>query len=166
MSFGSIYDILTVGIERLTRTESKWSLKGNRMNLEEKEVRHQERRSAWCGVQGGQGECWCWWRSAECYRGEQRRAKECWQGWRSAYPAKQPSMLSIAESGGTYRVRNQIEALLIEVGEGIEERWLTCRSANPDWGGPTGFEEHVFLRRSPIGGGGGVWCSPPCGIDE
>ena len=41
---------------------------------------------------------------------------------RSAHPAEQPSMLSIAEWGGKFRVRNEIQALQIEVGEGIEER--------------------------------------------
>jgi hypothetical protein len=43
---GSICDIEKVGIERLACSESKWSLKGNMMNLEEKEVHHQERRAA------------------------------------------------------------------------------------------------------------------------
>jgi len=42
---------------RLACSESEWSLKGNMINSEEKEMCHQERRSAWCGVRGGQGEC-------------------------------------------------------------------------------------------------------------
>jgi hypothetical protein len=43
---GSICDIEKVGIERLACSESKWSLKGNMMNLEEKEVCNEDRRSA------------------------------------------------------------------------------------------------------------------------
>ena len=40
---------------------------------------------------------------------------------RSAYPAEPSSMLCITRRGGRQRVWNEIEALLIEVGDGIEE---------------------------------------------
>ena len=60
----------------LARSEFKWRLKCNMMNSEENEVCHQQMRSAWYGVQGGQGECWCWWGCAECNGREQSRAKE------------------------------------------------------------------------------------------
>jgi len=122
MTLGSICDIYKVNNERLAPSESKWSLKGNMMNAEEKEVCRQERRSAWCGVRGGQGECWWWLRSTKCNWGEQSQANEGQRGLRSVYSAEQPSMLSIAEWGGMLRVRDQIEALQIEVGEGIEKR--------------------------------------------
>ena len=75
---------------RLARSELKWSLKRNMMNSGGKEVRHQERRSVWCGVLGGKGECWWRWRSAEWNWGVQIQAKEHRQGSRSAYPAAQP----------------------------------------------------------------------------
>jgi len=52
ISFGCICDIKKVGIERLARGESRWSLKGNMINSRGREVHHQERRSAWSGVQG------------------------------------------------------------------------------------------------------------------
>jgi len=38
-------------------------------------------------------------------------------------------MLSIAKWGGMFRVWNEVEALQIEVGEGIEERSLGLRCA-------------------------------------
>jgi hypothetical protein len=38
-------------------------------------------------------------------------------------------MLSIAEWGGMLRVRNEIQALQIEIGEGIKERRRGLRSA-------------------------------------
>jgi len=133
-----------------------------------KDVHHQDRRSAWRGVQGGQGECWCWCRSVECNWGEQTQAKECRRGLRSAYPVEQASMLSIMERGRRWRVWNEIEALLIDVGEAIEERRKKYRNANPVWGVPMEIEECQLPWRSTIreGGGGGVWSSPPCEIDE
>jgi hypothetical protein len=87
-------------------------------------VRHQERRSAWCGVQVGQVKCWCWWRSAECNWGEQSQAKVSQWGLRSACAVQQPSMLSIAERRRMERVSNQFDALLIKAGEGIDVHWL------------------------------------------
>jgi len=75
---------------RLARSELKWSLKGNRMNSGGKEVRHNERRSVWCGVLGRQWECWWRWRGAEWNWRVQIQAKEHRRGSRSAYPAEQP----------------------------------------------------------------------------
>jgi len=60
------------------------------MNSGEKEVRYQEKRSAWCGVQGGPGECRWWWRSAEWNWGAQIQAKEHQRELRSVYAAEQP----------------------------------------------------------------------------
>jgi len=72
---------------RVACGESKRSLNSNTMNAREKAVRYQQRRSAWYGVQGGQGECWWRWRSAECNWGAQIQAKEHLRGLKSAYPA-------------------------------------------------------------------------------
>jgi len=47
-------------------------------------------------------------------------------------------MLSIAEWGGKFRVRNEIQALQIEVREGIEERRQGLRSAYSSVGAPLG----------------------------
>jgi len=47
-------------------------------------------------------------------------------------------MLSIAEWGGMFRVRNEIQALQIEVGEGIEECRQGLRSADSSVGAPLG----------------------------
>jgi hypothetical protein len=55
---------------------------------------------------------------------------------RSAYPAVQPSMLSIAEWGGMLRVWNEIEALKIEVREGMHEQRMQYRFINADCGAP------------------------------
>jgi hypothetical protein len=41
-------------------------------------------------------------------------------------------MLSIAEWGGMFRVRNEIEDIQIEVGEGIEKCRRELRSADGD----------------------------------
>jgi len=87
------------GLElRLACGESKWSLKGNMMNLRGKVMRHQERRSAWCGVRGGQGECW-WWSSEEWNWGAQIEAKERRRGLRSTYPAEQPIQAEQGQKG-------------------------------------------------------------------
>jgi len=75
---------------RLANSESKWSFKCCMMNSGGKQVGYQERRSAWCGVRGGQGECWWWWRSAEWNWRAQIQAKKRRRGLISAYPAKQP----------------------------------------------------------------------------
>ena len=149
----------------LARSESKCRLTRNIMNFEEKEVRHQQRRSTWCGVQGGQGECWCWWRSAECNWGEQSRAKESRWGLWSAYPVEQPSMLSIAECGRIFRVWNEIEVLQIEVGEGIEQCQREWRSTYSTIGAPLGggggggggmFRIRNEIERLQIGVGAGI----------
>ena len=66
---------------RLAHGELEWSLKGNMLNSE---VRSKERRSAWCGVLGGQGECWWWWRSPEWNWRARIQAKEHQCGLRSA----------------------------------------------------------------------------------
>jgi len=122
----------------LARSESKWSLKCNMMNLEENEVGHQQMKSTWCGVQGGQGECWCWWRSSECNWGEQSWAKEGPRWLKSVHSVEQPSMLGITKWGGMLRVWNEIEELRIEVGEWIEERWQGLRRAYSSVGVPVG----------------------------
>jgi len=70
--------------------ESKWRWKGTMMNSGGREVRIQEKRSAWCGVRGGQGECWWWWKSAEWDWGAQIQANERRRGLRSANPMQQP----------------------------------------------------------------------------
>jgi len=80
------------GLElRVACSELKWRLKGNMMNSGEREVRHQERNSTWCGVQGGQGENWWWWRSVGWNWRVQIQAKERRQGFRRAYPVEQPN---------------------------------------------------------------------------
>ena len=58
-------------------------------------------------------------------------------------------------TGREVRVQNEIQALLIEVGEWIEERWLRYQSANPYWRAPTWIEERLFFRSSTNGEGGG-----------
>ena len=64
--------------------------KANMTNSGENEVHHQERRSAWCGVRGGQGQCWWWWRSAEWNWGVKIKAKVRRRGLRRTYPVEQP----------------------------------------------------------------------------
>ena len=50
--------VISKGLElRSAHSEFKWSLKGNMMNSGGKDVCHKDRRSASCGVLGGQGEC-------------------------------------------------------------------------------------------------------------
>ena len=154
MSFGSICDIQKVRIERLGHNQTKWSLKGNRMNTEEKEVCHQERRSAWCGVQGGQGECWCWWRSVEYNSGEQSQAKERRRGLRSTYPAEYSSMFNIHERGGRWRVWNGMEALLLEAKDGLRSAdWYIDASIQTEkpW---RGLRSTYSIGRAPLGRGG------------
>jgi hypothetical protein len=48
---------------------------------------------------------------------------------RSAYPAEQPSWMSIAAWGGMFRVWNKIVTLQMDVREGIEEHQRGLRTA-------------------------------------
>jgi len=150
------------------------------MNSEEKEGRHQARSSAWCELQGGQGECWWWWRSAEWNWGEQSQAKVRRQGFRSNYIAEQPIHAEQRRKG---REEKRLEWNTGAPNQGRGGDWgtpiidehcrqrrrhgalnaiLKCqcrlRSADGDCGAPILVEEHHC--------GGKVWSSPPCVIDE
>jgi len=180
MTFGSICIIWNAAIEWLARGKSKWSFKGNRRNLEEIEVCHQERKCAWCGVLRGQGGCWWWWRRVEWNWGEQRQAKKRRRGLRSAYPAEQPIHANQRQKG---REERSLELnrgasdrgrgggwwapILVEKSRQgrqygalnhLSKRQCRLRSANRDWGAPLLAEKHHR--------GGGVWSSPPCVLDE
>jgi len=161
----------------LARGESNWSLKGNMMNLEEKEVRHQEGRSAWCGVWGGQGEYWWWWRSAEWNWGAQIQAEECPQEWRSTYPAEQPQkgreVKSMEWNRGApsrgWGGDSGVPILEKERGQNMQFGALNeilksqcrLRSAYGVWGASITADEHHWG-----GGGGGVNAAPLCVIDK
>jgi len=154
---------------RLARSESKWSLQANMIDSGEKEVRHQKRSSAWCGVREGQGECWWSWRSAEWNWRAQIQAKECCQGLKNAYPAEQPihaekrrkgskvaslewnrCSLKRDQGGGLMsthsREEEQTEEAVCSAQRNIEapiqteERQQGLRSANGNWGAPTRIE--------------------------
>jgi len=158
------------------------------MNLGEKEVRHQERRSAWCRVEG-QGECW-WWcrmilRGANPGQGAPTGIEERRRGLRTAYAAEQPMHAK------QRRTRREVKSL--EWNRGAPNRgW------GGDWGGPILEEErrqkrkygalneiskHQFTLRRAEGieecrrglrsayysgraplGGGGYEAAPPCAI--
>jgi len=151
-------------------------------NLGENEVRHQERISAWCGVWGGQGECWWWWRSAEWNWGGKIQATERRPGLSSANPAEQPihaeqcwkgrEVISLKWKrgnpiwgrGGDWgapileeerRDKTQCGAL-----NEISKHQSSLRSADGDWGVPIIAEVHHW-------GEGGGWSSPTmCNCDE
>ena len=148
MSLGVIGDIYRVGIEMLARGESRWSLKGNMMNLRGKEVHYQERRSAWCGVQGGQGEWWWWWRSAEWNRGAQIQAKECLSSgaahlcWTSP---KGREVKSLVWNRATPDRGRAAPILKEECRQKCSmEQWMKYQSMNPDWGAPMGIEKRLL----------------------
>jgi len=148
---------------RLAPGGSKWSLKRNMINSGGKEVCHKEMRSSWCGVLGGQGECWWRWRSAEWSWGVQIQPRSADRDQEEHIQQRSLSMLSSAKRGGRQRVWNEIEVLLIKVEEGIEElpssrmsvdrngsmeHESRPRSANPVWGAPTALEERQWGLRS------------------
>jgi len=100
--------------------------------------------------------------------------------WRVPGQQNSPPIQSSTEQKGRYIIRAETEGLLIEVEEGIGKRWSQWRtsdkysstecwmkyySAKQDWGAPTGIRDDLVLLRSMMEGGG-VWRSPPCGIDE
>jgi len=148
-------------------------------NLGGNEVRHQERRSAWCGVRGGQGECWWWWRSAEWNWGAKIQAKERRRGLRSAYPAEQPfhaeqrwqgrEITSLewnrgapirgrgGDRGAPILEEERREKRQYGVLNEISKRYSRLRSADGNWGAPIIVEEHHW-------GGGGYEAAPPCVI--
>jgi len=151
-------------------------------NSGENEVPHQERSSAWCGVRGGQGECWWCWRSAEWNGGAKIQTKERWRGLRSAYPAEQPinaeqrwtgrDVTSLEwNRGGSIRGRGRDWGAPILEEERREKRqygalneiWKRhsrLRSADWDWGPSIIAEEYHW-------GGGGVSSRPTmCNCDE
>jgi len=137
MMFGLVCSMQKIGIERIACGESKWILKGNMINVGSKEVRHQERRSTWCGVQGGQGECWWWWRSAEWNWGAQIQAKQRWQGLRSAYPAEHP-----------IHAEQPIHPELCQKGREVKSVEWNSGTPNRGWGGDWGaliLEEERWL---------------------
>ena len=141
---------------------------------------HQDRRSAWCGVWGGQGECWWWSRSAQWKWGAKIQAMEHWQGLRSAHPVEQPiqaeqcwngrEVTSLEWIGGApIQSRGGDRGAPILEGErqgnrqyaaldGISKRHSRLRSADEDWEVPIIPEEHHQ---------GGVWSSPTmCNYNE
>jgi len=74
--------------------------------------------------------------SAGWARGVMMVMEECGMKLGGANPSQEapiqrssPSMLSITERGGRWRVWNEIEMLLIEVEKGIDERPFKRRSA-------------------------------------
>jgi len=78
-------------IEMIASSESKWSMNGSMLNWGEKQMRHKERRSVWCGGQSGQGEDrWWWWLSVEWNQQVKIQVKESWWGLRSVVPVEQP----------------------------------------------------------------------------
>jgi len=98
MSFGSICDILQIRIEMITNSEWKWSLNGNMINSGEKEVQHQQWRSAWWIAQGGQEECW--WRNVEWNWGAQVQANECQWGIEKCPSSRAAHPCRVAMNGG------------------------------------------------------------------
>jgi len=145
------------------------------------EVRHQDRRSAWCGVRGGQGECWWWRRSAEWNWRAKIQAKERWRGLRSAYPGEQPihaeqrwkgrevtslewnTGVPIRGRGGDWGAHILEEERCEKRQYGAlndrSKRYSRLRSADWNWRAPIIAEEHHW--------GGGVWSSPTmCNCDE
>jgi len=148
------------------------------MNSRGKEVLHQERRSAWCGVEGGQGEWWWWWRSAEWNWGAQIQAKErlssgaahlCWASpkWRVVKSLKWNRSAPDRGRGGDWGAPIRQEERQPRGGaptvmhygalNEISKRQSRLRSAHGDWWAPITVEENH---------GGGVWSSPPCVTDE
>jgi len=80
---------------RLACGERKPSLKGNIMNSGEKEVRHQERRSAWCRVRWSRGVL-----MQNGIEGRKSRPRSDDGDWGAPMQRRSPSMLSSAERGG------------------------------------------------------------------
>jgi len=106
------------GLElRLACGESKWTLKGNMMNSGEKEVHHQERRSAWCRVRWSRGVL-----MQNEIEGCKSRPKSADGDWGVPMQRSSPFMLSSAERRGRERVCTDIEALLNVVEEGKQDR--------------------------------------------
>jgi len=155
---------------RIARGEPKPSLKGNMMNSGGKEECLQAGRSDWCGVQGGQGECWQGWRSAEWNWGAQIQAMECRQRLRSANTVEHPFHAEQRRKG----TRAQSSAW----NRGAPNRGRGGHCAAPiledqcgqkrQSGVTTGIEERLLYRSSTMGeeGGGGYEAVPPCVIDE
>jgi len=149
-----------VGSERLACGEIKYSLKGSMMNSGKNKMRHQERRSAWCGVQGGQREWWWWWRSVEWNWGAPIQAKErlssgaAYLFWASPKGREGKSLewnRGAPDWGRGVPTEMQYGAL-----NKISKRQSRLRSTDGDWWAPIIVEENH----------GGYEAAPPCVIDE